>query len=178
MKKNIEVFDYASEIINSLSKGILLTTKAAEQVNTMTISWGKLGIEWAKKIFVVYVRESRYTKELLDKNPEFTINIPLGDFKKNILGVAGTKSGRDIDKIKALGLTLEHSNQISVPGIKELPLTLECKVIYKQAQNPNSISEENKDKFYPLNVDKTFHGANQDFHTAYFGEIVDAYIIK
>ncbi|MCG4720341.1 flavin reductase family protein, partial [Bacteroides intestinalis] len=72
---------------------------------------------------------------------------------------------------------LEESNNISVPGIKELPLTLECRVIYKQEQDKNAITEENKKAFYPQDVDSSYHGANNDFHTAYYGEIIGAYII-
>lgn len=178
MKREIEVFDYAGEIMKCVKAGVLLTTKVEDKVNTMTISWGTLGIEWNKPIFTVFVRENRFTKEQLDKNPQFTINIPVGEFDKKILGVCGTKSGRNVDKISELNLTLEESNNISVPGIKELPLTLECRVIYKQEQDKNAITEENKNAFYPQDVDSSYHGANNDFHTAYYGEIVGAYIIE
>jgi flavin reductase (DIM6/NTAB) family NADH-FMN oxidoreductase RutF len=177
VKKEIEVFDYANEILNAIKTGVLLTTKADEKVNSMTISWGTLGIEWAKPIFTVFVRENRFTKHQLDKNPEFTINVPYGTFDKKILGFCGTKSGHTMDKIKELNLTLVMPNQISVPAIQELPLTLECKVIYKQKQDERAITEENK-KMYPQDVDSSFHGANKDFHTAYYGEIVSAYIIE
>lgn len=178
MKKKIDVFDYASDIMNALEKGVLLTTKTEEKVNTMAISWGKLGVEWAKRIFIVYVRQGRFTKEQLEKNPEFTINIPVGEFNKQILGVAGSKSGYDMDKIKELGLTIEESELISVPGFKEMPLTLECKVIYRQDQEIELLSETNQNKFYPQDVPSSFHGSNQDVHTAYYGEIVNAYIIE
>lgn len=178
MKEDINVFDYASEIMNGLKQGVLLTTKANEKTNTMTISWGHLGIEWEKQIFVVYVRENRFTKQQLDANPEFTINIPMGNFNKKILGIAGTKTGAKIDKIKTLGLSLEAPKNITVPGICELPLTLECKVIYKQRQDKTAITPENNNKFYPQDVDASYHGANKDYHTMYYGEIVAAYIIK
>ncbi len=112
------------------------------------------------------------------KNPEFTINIPYGNFDKKILGVCGTKSGYSTDKIKELNLTLETPNTISVPGIKELPLTLECRVVYKQKQDEHEITEEYRNAFYPQDVDSSFHGANRDFHTAYYGEILSAYIIE
>lgn len=178
MKRKIEVFNYANEILNALKSGVLLTTKTDNKVNAMTISWGSLGIEWNKPVFIVYVRENRFTKEQLDKNAEFTVNIPLKDFDKKILGICGTKSGHTTDKIKELTLTLEESNVVSVPAIKELPLTLECKVIYRQIQDRNVISEENMTQFYPQDVDGSFHGANKDMHVVYYGEIVDAYIIE
>ncbi|MBV4440637.1 flavin reductase family protein [Clostridium tyrobutyricum] len=178
MKKEIEVFNYAKEIMEAVKTGVLLTTKVDDKVNSMTISWGTLGIEWSKPIFTVFVRENRFTKHQLEENPEFTINIPHGAFDKKILGICGTKSGREVDKIKELNLTLEEPNNISVPAIKELPLTLECRVVYKQKQDKNEITEENETIFYPQNVDSLFHGSNKDFHTAYYGEIVSAYIIE
>lgn len=178
MKKSINVFDHASDIMKALEKGVLLTTKSEDKVNAMTISWGSLGIEWGKPIFITYVRQNRFTKQQLDKNGEFTINMPVGDFDKKILGVCGTKSGHDCDKIEDLNLTLVPSERISVPAIKELPLTLECKVIYSNKQDKNRITEENMKKFYPEDVDSSFHGSNKDLHTVYYGEIVGAYIIE
>ncbi len=178
MKEKINVFDYSKTILEAMRKGILLTTKADDQVNIMTISWGALGIEWEKPIFTVYVREHRFTHEQVEKNPEFTINIPIGDFNRRILGIAGTKSGRNIDKTEELSITLENPESISVPGIKELPLTLECRVIYKQQQDPKAIPSEYNESFYPQNVDSSYHGKNRDYHTVYYGEIVNAYIIQ
>lgn len=178
MKRKIELFEHSSEIFNSLKSGILITTKFDNKINSMTISWGTLGIEWNKKIFTIFIRENRFTKFQLDNNPEFTVNIPYGDFDKNILKFCGTKSGHNIDKIKELGLTLEDSNTISVPAIRELPLTLECKVIYRQEQDKESISNEDKIAFYPEDIESSYHGSNRDYHTAYYGEILDAYIIE
>lgn len=178
MKKEIQVFDYANEIMKAMKTGILVTTKDGDKINSMTVSWGTLGIEWGKPIFTIFVRENRFTKQQLDNNPEFTINIPIGEFNRKILGVCGTQSGRVIDKISELNLSLEEPKSISVPGIKELPLTLECKVVYKQKQDKNEITEENMKACYPQDVDGMYHGANRDLHTAYYGEIVSAYIIE
>ena len=82
MKKEVQVSDYANEIMKAVQNGVLLTTKADDKVKSMTISWGTLGIEQGKLIFTVFVRENRYTKQQLDINPEFTINIPYGEFDK------------------------------------------------------------------------------------------------
>ena len=150
----------------ALEKGVLLTTKTKEKVNSMVISWGTLGIEWGKPIFTVFVRENRFTKKQLETNFEFTINIPMGEFDKKIIAVCGTKSGHDNDKFATLGLTLEEPEVISVPAIRELPLTLECKVVYQQEQDCKAITKDNNLKFYPQNVESTFHGANKDYHTS------------
>ena len=168
MKKKIDAFAYANEILQAVGKGVLMTTKAEGQVDTMTIGWGTMGIQWGKPIFIAYVRESRYTKALVDKNPEFTINVPYGEYDKAILGFCGTKSGRDTDKIAELGLHLEEGETVSVPAIRELPLTLECKVIYKQEQIKEAIAPDALARYYP----------EGDFHTAYYGQITDAYIVE
>lgn len=174
MKRQINAFDYAGHICKAMKPGILLTTKAGDTVNTMTIGWGKIGIEWNRPVFIAYVRETRYTKQLLEKNGEFTVNIPYGEFDKHILSYCGTKSGRDTDKIQDLGLTLVESDLIHVPGIQELPLTLECKVIYKQQQDLSKLSQSVIDRFYPEIDDSGF----RDYHIAYYGEIVNAYLIE
>ena len=168
MKRKVNAFDYAGEICKAMQKGVLLTTACDGKVNTMTIGWGHIGIEWGRPIFVAYVRESRFTKEYLEKTGEFTVNIPLTDCDKNILACCGTKSGRDTDKIEVLGLTLEAGETVSVPGIRQLPLTLECKVIYKQDQPLDTIPQDIQHRYY----------SQGDPHTAYFGQILNAYIIE
>ena len=158
MKKTIDVYEHMGEILKGVKSGVLITGKADDKVNSMTISWGMIGIEWGKPIFVTFIRENRFTRSLIEKTGEFT--------------------GRDIDKAKEIGLTYEEPEMTSVPGVKELPLTLECKVVYKQAQDMNAMTEENKAKFYPQDVDSLFTGSNKDTHVAYYGEIVNAYVIE
>ena len=173
MKRQVNASTYASQIMQALSKGVLLTTADGEKVNTMTIGWGHLGIEWGKEIFVAYVRESRFTKQMIEKTGEFTVNIPLDGCDGKILGFCGTKSGRDVDKFAELGLTAVASDIVGAPGIKELPLTLECKVIYKQAQDLSAIAQEHIDRYYPADSD-----GKMDGHIAYYGQIVNAYVIE
>lgn len=173
MKKEVNVWDYAGHIMKDIGRGILLTTCADGEVDSMTIGWGLIGVVWGKPVFQVLVRESRHTKKLLEKNGEFTVNVPLGEVDKNILTVCGTKSGRDIDKIKTLGLTLEEGKTVSVPAIRELPLTLECKVIYKQDQDPAAIAAESYERFYAKGTKN-----EGDHHTVYYGEITAAYIVE
>ena len=174
MKKYINLWEYAGEILEQVSTAALVTAKADGEVNPMTIGWGTLGTEWAKPIFTVFVRQSRHTKALLDKNGEFTINVPRrGADVKEIMRVCGTKSGRDMNKIQELGLTLEEPDVISVPGIKELPITLECRVVYKQDQDLSFLDEDKRLRYYAPGT------ANDgDYHTAYYGEVLAAYIIE
>ncbi len=173
MKQEISVLENAAQIMEAVNKGVLLTTAADGEVNTMAISWGMLGIEWKKPIFVTFVRQSRHTKTLLDKNPEFTINMPMGECSKEIIRVTGTESGRDVDKIKKLNLTTVPGETVSVPAIKELPLTLECKVIYQQDQDLSALNTDDRVHNYKPNTRE-----ENNFHTAYYGEITAAYILQ
>lgn len=174
MKRYVDPFSCANEILSALKTGVLLTTKADGKVNTMTISWGTMGIQWGKPIFTVFVRGCRHTKGMLDKNPEFTINIPVNGVDRNILKICGTASGRDMDKFQVLGLTEEKSDIIQAPGIHELPLTLECRVLYRQQQIPDCMLDPELHAHYPA------HSANihDDYHTAYYAEILRAYYIE
>jgi len=172
MKKKIDPFDYAGQICKALSKGILITAKRDGQVNPMSIGWGHIGREWNRPIFIAYVRESRYTKQMISDTWEFTVNAPLDEPDKDIIAFCGKTSGRDTDKVASLGLHLEEPNQISVPGIKEFPVTLECKVLYEAEQLRQELPPDIQERSYSL-INKTGEGN----HTAFWGEIVDAYII-
>lgn len=84
MKKKIDVYEYMGEILKGVKSGVLITGKDENKTNSMTISWGMAGIEWGKPVFVTFIRESRFTKTLIDKNGEFTVNIPLDESAKKI----------------------------------------------------------------------------------------------
>lgn len=177
MKERINVTEYAQMITEALPKGILLNTKDTK-FNSMVIGWGGLGTVWGKPVFTVYVREHRYTKAQMDATGEFAISVPLDKPVSSISKVCGTQSGRDVDKATEAQLTLEDPEIISVPGIKEYPLTLECRVLYSQKQELEKLPDDIREKMYPQDVDGTYYMANRDAHTAYIGEIVAAYIIR
>ena len=177
MKREVNIWDYAGKILEVMDKGILMTTAAGGEQNTMVIGWGHIGIEWGRPIFVAYIRETRHTRQMLDESGEFTINVPYGEVDSKILGVCGTKSGRDTDKIAELGLELVESDVVAAPGIRQLPLTLECKVRCSSIQNIPMLPEDILSRYYPKGVDSSNPGRNEDFHVAYYGEIVNAYLI-
>lgn len=172
MHRDIDAFDHAGTITRALLSGVLLTTAADGKVNTMTIGWGTIGVEWGMPIFTAFVRRSRFTKGLIERNPEFTVNVPIGESKKDVLRFCGTESGRDHDKIAECGLTLVDGRKVSVPAIKEFPLTLECHVRYSQEQS-EPLPDDIVDRFYPHGPD-----GSRDVHTAYYAEVVDAYILE
>ena len=177
MKRKIDVSAYAEQLNNAIGKGILLNTKG-EKFNTMIIGWGHLGRLWNLPTYNVYVRESRYTKPVLDCTGVFTVSVPLKEGDPKILKVCGSQSGRDMDKAQELGLTLEEAEVNGVPGIKEYPLTLECRVLYQQDQDISKIPEEIVKRFYPDGAPGTTTPDGKDLHTMYVGEIVAAYIIE
>ena len=167
-RKKIEIDDYAGAMMDALKKGAFMTTKDGEKVNSMVIGWGHIGRIWERPVFVAHVRDCRYTRELLDRNPEFTINIPVNGFDKHAFAVCGSKSGRDMDKIAEAGLTVVPPEVISVPGIREFPLTLECRVVYREEQDISKLPQDIREQFYTVETEA---------HISYYGEIVAAYMI-
>jgi len=148
------------------TQGAFLTVKYGEKINTMTISWGNVGYEWNRPIFMVLVRKSRYTFDLIDNSDNFTVSIPLSKDLKNALAICGSKSGRDIDKFEECNLTLEKSKRVDTPIISECELHYECKIVYKQEMNPKLLSKDIIDSSYKTG----------DYHTLYYGEIVSTYM--
>lgn len=176
MKKEINVFAYAPHIMEHLNRGgILATVRVGDKVNPITIGWGTIGTQWGKPLFQIYIRESRYSKAMLDEAGEFTVNIPLerSERTREILAFCGTKSGRDVNKPEELGLTLEDGEKVAAPAIAELPLTVECKVIYSTRQDGAKMPANVMNKYYP-NWEKN----REDVHTVYYGEVVAAYIVE
>lgn len=169
IKRRLDALAQANEITEALKKGVFLTTKAGGKVNSMVIEWGHIGRIWNRPVFIAYVRVNRFTRELLDQNPEFTVNIPINGFARKAFLICGTQSGRDMDKIREAGLTLVDPEAVSVPAIKDFPLTLECKVIYRQEQDTSQLPDEIRSRFYSREPGE---------HISYFGEIVDAYVIE
>ena len=174
MKREINPFDYASDIFKALPRGILLTSEAEDCVNAMTIGWGTIGIEWGVPIFTAYVRTTRFTYELMERTGEFTICAPYGELSKTAakaIGICGSKSGRDVDKLAQAGVHLLEADIVRPPAIKELPLTFECRVIFSQLQPIKDI-DSRFGKFYVPNT------AHSEPHVAYYGEILKSYIIE
>ena len=171
MSETINAFDYAEHITKTLPRGILLNT-SGEKFNSMVIGWGHLGVIWGLPTFTVYVRQSRYTHPQLDRTGEFSVSVPMGAdarLSPEIMRVFGSQSGRDINK--ADFVTLSEGRTIRTPAIREYPLTLECKVLYRQDQALDLLPLEVLGRYYSRGTDAG------DFHTAYIGQIVDAYIL-
>ena len=146
-------------------KWALVTAGNEEKCNTMTVSWGGVGILWGKTVATIYIRPQRYTKEFVDREDYFTISVLPEDYRK-ALAFCGSKSGRDMDdKFAAAGLSKGFTD--GVPYVEEAELVLVCKKLYQ-----DDIKESG---FY----DKALSDANypaRDFHQMYIAEIVNAYV--
>ena len=169
-RRKVEVTEVAGTITRALQNGgVYLNSRVADKINSMVIGWGQIGRIWNRQAFVSYVRVRRYTRELLDKNPEFTVSVPVNGQDRKAFEICGTKSGRDMDKIREAGLTAVPAEIVSVPAIREFPLTLECRVMYRQQQVAADLPEDIRAQFYS---DET------EDHVVYYGEIVSAYILE
>lgn len=161
--KKIAYEDLPKELLDQLSKGAFLTVKDKDgNLNTMTIGWGALGYMWHKPVFMVMVRKSRYTFDMIEGVDEFTVSFPFNNKLKKELMICGTKSKRDVDKFELCNLTPEGIEDFNTPVIKGCDLHLMCKIIYKQALSEDCMTEQIKEVY----------GAEKDYHTLYYGEII------
>lgn len=166
--KRIIFNEHLSQALEQLKDGAFLTVRAGNETNTMSIGWGSVNYMWNKPVFLVMVRFSRHTYDLLEKAQEFTVSIPLKKDLRKELKYCGTHSGRDLNKYDGCGLTLVDGQKISTPIIGECELHYECKVVYRQAMEPGTLDEELRNRVYPTN----------DYHVLYYGEIVDSYLLE
>jgi Conserved protein/domain typically associated with flavoprotein oxygenases, DIM6/NTAB family len=165
--KYVNFQELSQDFLNQLVKGAFLTVQQGEHVNTMTIGWGTVGYMWNRPVLMVPVRYSRYTHTLIENATSFTVSLPVTKDLKKELAFCGSKSGRDLDKIKECGLTLEASQSVGVasPIIGECELHIECKIVYKQPMGSEHLSEQIVEAQYK----------NEDYHVQYYGEIMNAY---
>lgn len=130
-----------------------------------------------KLFFTTYIRHGRFTYGQIENTKEFTASVLLErtpKVSKKIVYI-GSRSGRDINKLADCILTLTEEIEVNSPAIKEIPITLECKVIYSQEQKIDKIHAKLNEQFYQQNIDSAAPTANKDYHTIYYGEIINAY---
>ena len=180
MKKvPVDVFKCAEQILRGVKNAALMTTKSGDGfVNTMVIGWGMLGIAFGRPAFQVFARNSRFTHRILKETGEFTVNIKPEGTPPEVLKVAGSESGRNVDKIKKLNLTTVASDVVSPPALCEFPLTPECKILYQEDFNLEALSEDIVKAKYPVVAESEDTSVARDIHTMYYAEIVSAYFIE
>ena len=140
---------------------MLITAGDGENCNTMTASWGGVGVLWQAPVATCYIRPQRYTKKFMDEQDYFTLTF-FGEEHREALKLCGTKSGRDVDKVKACGFTVKTA-ECGAPYFEQAELVIVCRKRYVQDFDPNAIPDDVKEKQYP----------NEDYHTMYIGEIVE-----
>lgn len=147
---------------DKISKQWMLVSAGDEKKsNTMTASWGGVGIMWGKPVVSVYIRPQRYTKEFIDQNEYFTLSFLSEEYRKS-LNVCGSISGRNVeDKWKEAGL---HAYYVDgTTGVEEADEIFVCRKLYAQEMTPECFTDKECDeKWYP----------SKDYHTMYMAEIV------
>lgn len=162
---NIKPNEFNTNIFKLWSKDWLLLTAgdfAKNDFNCMTIAWGSIGAMWNKPFIQVVVRPQRYTFQFMNKYPDFTICAFPKEYR-NDLTLLGTKSGRDIDKLKETELHPQASEMVKTPSYKEAELILECRKMFTSDMVSNNFLDPKIKENYP----------NKDFHRVYFGEILN-----
>ncbi len=144
-------------------KWLLISAGTEEKWNTMTASWGGLGVIWGKPSATCYIRRSRYTKEFVDNSEYFTLTV-LQDGYRDALTRLGSNSGRDIDKMHGSGLTPVFID--GQPTFEEAKMVLICRKRCKSGISPEDMTEDILERWY----------SDHDYHTMYIGEIVTAYL--
>ena len=128
--------------------------------NTMTASWGGMGVLWGRNVVTVYIRPQRYTYSFMEKSDYFTVAF-FDESWRDALSLCGSKSGREVDKAKACGFTLAYGRG-DAPYFQEARLVLVCKKLYFDDIDPTHFLDREIDsRNYP----------GKDYHRMYIGEV-------
>ena len=160
---------YPSEMldINPFTKigteWMAVTAGDKDKVNTMTASWGTIGVLWGKNIVTIYVRDSRYTKEFIDAKDTFSLTFFDVSDKENKLALKsfGAVSGRDEDKISNAKMHVDYAAD-GTPYIDEGNLVLVCRKM--------SATKILPEQFIDASIDSDWY-KSKDYHTMYVAEI-------
>ncbi|MDU2096421.1 MAG: flavin reductase, partial [Negativicoccus succinicivorans] len=131
----------------------------AKGYNTMTASWGHVGVIWQRPTAIVYIRPQRYTKEFMDRADRYTLSLFGGDYKKE-MGYLGSHSGRDGDKVAKVGLTPVFEEDYTY--FAEAEIVIVCRKLYQAPLLPAG--------FIDARIIAA-HYPNSGFHEIYIGEI-------
>jgi flavin reductase (DIM6/NTAB) family NADH-FMN oxidoreductase RutF len=144
---------------------MLITAGSRDDFNTMTASWGTLGILWHLPIAICFVRPQRHTFGFTEKSDHYTLSF-LEEGNRDILQFCGTRSGRDTDKIGETGLVPLETMQGNI-YFEQCRLVIECKKLYSDRIKEDQFIISNLiGKNYP----------KKDFHKFYIGEIISCLV--
>lgn len=139
---------------------MLVTPGTLSSWNTMTASWGGLGVLWNQPVAFVFVRPSRYTFEFMNRGDRFTLSF-LPEEHRGILAKCGSVSGRDADKAALTGLE-PFEPEPGVVSFRQARLVLSCRKLYNQDLGPGHIVDPDVLKNY----------SNGDWHRMYVAKVV------
>lgn len=165
MLKQVDVNALNPNVFDTIGRQWMLVTAGDRTgCNTMTASWGGLGILWNRRVATAYIRPQRHTKAFLDAQDCFTLSFLPEQYRK-ALAYCGSHSGRDGDKWAGSGLTPAFTPS-GVPYCAEAELVLVIRKQFCQQMDPACILDgQVLEKDYP----------NRDYHYMYIGQIVEAY---
>ena len=159
MFREISPYEIQDNVFKAIDKDWMLITAAKDGTsNSMTASWGCLGILWNKPIAVCFVRPQRYTYEFCEAAD--TLSLTFFDrSRRDALKLCGRKSGREIDKYAQTGLTPVFDGK--TPYIEQARMVLICKKLYVDDLKKTNFLDPALLKNYPID----------DFHRVYVCEI-------
>ncbi|MDR1388413.1 MAG: flavin reductase [Treponema sp.] len=132
--------------------------------NTMTASWGAMGIIWNFDVAICLVRPSRHTYRFINKADSYSLSFFKGQREK--LEICGSRSGRDTDKAEAAGLTPVMFED-GIVGFKEAEEVIGCRKLYTHDIDPS--------KFLDPDIEKNYPGGT-DYHRLFIGRVLALYV--
>ena len=139
---------------------MLITAGDRTKSNTMTASWGGMGIMWNKCVVAIGIRPQRYTLGFVERNDLFTLSFFPEEYR-DALKFCGSRSGRDYDKAKETGLTPVYLD--GTTAFSQAERILVCKKLYVSELHPGGFLDKTLDEaYYP----------NKDHHKLFVAEIV------
>ncbi|PID92745.1 MAG: flavin reductase [Bacteroidetes bacterium] len=164
--KNIDPKELNDNVFKLLDKDwMLLTAGQAGNYNTMTASWGHMGILWNQPVAIAYVRPQRHTFGFMERFPGFSLSFFTEEYR-SALQFCGSHSGRDCDKAAETGLTPLETDKGNI-AFSEARLIMECRTVY--------VDDLKRENFRLAEVPEK-HYAKGDFHRIYMAEILQAHI--
>ena len=164
--KKVNISDITTDPFTKIGKEwMLITGGNMDDYNTMTASWGQLGVLWNKNVITCYIRPNRYTYEYIEKGDTFTVSF-YGEEYRKALSFCGAHSGRDCDKAKETGLTpAEFDGNVA---FAEADMVFVCRKLYSYdlAKEGFLTDDGLPEQFF----------AKDPYHRAYISEIIAVYV--
>ena len=115
-----------STILNPVPAVMVTCADDEGKPNIITLAWvGTINSD--PPMVSISVRKERYSYELIKSRGEFVVNLTTRKLAY-ATDLCGVKSGKDLNKFEAAGLTVEQASKVGVPMIKECPINIECVV--------------------------------------------------